>query len=136
MPPKQNSEGPVFTFQEVACMVAAMEVKGVTLAGKVYDLMASLDGNKTASGYEHKFRAVKSRGKELAATLKGEAATPKSKKSPNKRTPASSKKRDRTSYCCLSIDHIHLLTSSASYRIRRRNRWRRRRRGAGHGGRS
>lgn len=106
MPPKKSSEGQVFTFEEMACTIAAMEVSGVTLGNKVYDLMATMDGNRTASGYQHKFRAVKNRAKELAATLKGESATPKSKKSPKKRTPASSKKRDSTSNCCLSITRI------------------------------
>lgn len=104
MAPKEKAEATTFTFQEVACMIAAMNAGGVTLGAKHYNLMAKLDGERTASGFEHKFRAVKARGKELAGDLNDETATPKAPKSAKKATTtASGKKRSsKTSHSCVS----------------------------------
>jgi hypothetical protein len=93
MAPKEKAEAQTFTFQEVACMIAAMNAGGVSLGGKHYSLMAKLDGERTASGFEHKFRAVKTRGKELAAELNDETSTPKAAKSTKKTTTSTGKKR-------------------------------------------
>jgi hypothetical protein len=93
MAPKEKAEAQTFTFQEVACMIAAMNAGGVSLGGKHYSLMAKLDGERTASGFEHKFRAVKTRGKELAAELNDETSTPKAVKATKKPTTSTGKKR-------------------------------------------
>lgn len=91
MPPKTKTDDQVFTFHEVACLMAAMTAKGVILGTKHFDLMASLDGNRSSSGFEHKFRAVKARGKELASELGGEGpGTPAT--SAKKGTPGSKKR--------------------------------------------
>lgn len=91
MAPKDKTDN-VFTFHEVSCLMAAMTAKGVTLGAKHYELMASLDGKRTASGFEHKFRAVKARGKELASELPEGPGTPSAQKSSKKSTPASRKR--------------------------------------------
>lgn len=98
MAPKEKAEAQTFTFHEVACMIAAMNAGGVTLGQKHYSLMAKLDGERTASGFEHKFRAVKARGKDLATELNDEASTPKTTKSAKKTTTSTGKKRGSESY--------------------------------------
>jgi hypothetical protein len=105
MPPKEKAEAQTFTFQEVACMIAAMNAGGVTLGAKYYNLMAKLDGERTASGFEHKFRAVKARGKELAGELAdGTPAPPKTPKSRMKTAATStSKKRGSTCYAIQTL---------------------------------
>jgi hypothetical protein len=92
MAPKEKGEVQ-FTFQEVTWMIAAMNAGGVSLGLKHYTLMAKLDGERSASSFEHKFRAVKSRGRELAAELNDETSTPKAAKSAKKPITSSGKKR-------------------------------------------
>ncbi|KAM0718740.1 hypothetical protein Q7P37_005811 [Cladosporium fusiforme] len=94
MAPKAKKDDVVFSFNEVSCLVAAMQSKGVVLGNKHYELMASLDDNRTSSSFEHKFRAVKARGKELAVELGEGPGTPSAPKSAKKATPGS-KKRDK-----------------------------------------
>jgi hypothetical protein len=99
MAPKSKADAPVFTAETVACMIAVMELKGATLGTKAYQLMAKLDGTRTASGFEHQFRTVKARGKVLAAELSNETATPTAKtpktpKTAKKPATASTKKRN------------------------------------------
>jgi hypothetical protein len=89
MAPKAKADAPVFTAETVACMIAVMELKGATLGIKAYEMMAKLDGTRSASGFEHQFRAVKARGKVLAADLSKESATPTPK---TPRTPKTVKK--------------------------------------------
>jgi hypothetical protein len=98
MAPKEKAEAQTFTFQEVACMIAAMNAGGVSLGNRHYSLMAKLDGERTACGFEHKFRAVKSRGKELATELNDETATLKATKSARKPTTSTGKKRSSKSF--------------------------------------
>lgn len=113
MAPKEKAEAQTFTFQEVACMIAAMNAGGVTLGAKHYGLMAKLDGERTASGFEHKFRAVKARGKELGAELNDGVSTPKTPKSGKKTTTSTGKKRGSefyaTRFFSLNLaDKLHL----------------------------
>jgi hypothetical protein len=103
MPPKENAEAQTFSFETMACILAVMDAKGATLGTKAYELMATLDGNRSASAFQHQFRAVRHRGKELASDLSGETATPtpktpKSTKTTKKPTTASAKKRNSTFY--------------------------------------
>ena len=90
MAPKEKAEAQTFTFDEVACMIAAMNTAGVALGAKHYGLMAKLDGTRTTSSFEHKFRAVKARGKQLATELNDGTATPKA--ADKTKTPASKKR--------------------------------------------
>lgn len=82
-------------------MIAAMNAGGVVLGVKHYGLMAKLDGERTISSFEHKFRAVKARGKELALDLNVESATPKAPKPTKKATAGTGKKRG--SKCCTRL---------------------------------
>ncbi|KAM0708701.1 hypothetical protein Q7P35_005354 [Cladosporium inversicolor] len=84
MAPKEKGEAQTFSFDEVACMIAAMNTAGI------------LDGNRTISRFEHKFRAVKARGKELATELNDGAAVQKTPISATKKAATSTgKKRNK-----------------------------------------
>lgn len=96
MPPKEKSEAQVFTFETMACVLAVMDAKGATLGNKAYDLMAKVDGKRSASAFQHQFRAVKGRSKELVAELGDEGSTPKTPKS-TKKTPTASTGKKRGS---------------------------------------
>lgn len=97
MAPKEKGEAQIFSFDEVACMIAAMNTAGVVLGAKHYSLMAKLDGARTTSSFEHKFRAVKARGKELATELNDGTAVQKTPKSTTKKAATSTgKKRNGT----------------------------------------
>jgi hypothetical protein len=71
-----------FTFEVVSCLLAAMLEHGVILGNRHFSMMAQLDSSKTASGYEHTFRAAKARAKEINASKGGEdgVATPTGRK--------------------------------------------------------
>jgi hypothetical protein len=96
MLPKEKPENQTFTFDEVACMIAAMNTAGVVLGAKHYGLMAKLDGHRTTSSFEHKFRAVKARGKELATELSDGTSTSKTPKTAKKTATSTGKKRGST----------------------------------------
>lgn len=89
-----------FSFDIVACLLAAMADSGTVVGAKQYALMAKIDGSKTASGYEHMFRAAKNRAKEINQQItKGEVdvGTPSGKaKGGSKSTPASGRKRGQS----------------------------------------
>lgn len=95
MPPK--GEATTFSFEIVACLIAAMEKNGQILGNKHFAMMARLDGSRSESGFQHLFRAVKRRGKEIAESLDDADATPKKAKKPA--APASSSKKRRMVHC-------------------------------------
>lgn len=74
-----------FSFDTVAVLVAVIKDKGGSLGMKDYERMASLDGSRGASGFDHLFRKVKSRANEL---LEANGAAPAT---PRKKTPAKAK---------------------------------------------
>lgn len=109
------SELPTFTFDTVACLVAAMTESGMVLGNRHYDHMAKLDGKRTASSFEHQFRKIKARAKELGggngdakatatASPTTKAATPRKKSAGAQKavegsdTPAKDKKRGKWCY--------------------------------------
>jgi hypothetical protein len=99
MPPKEKADAQSFSFETMACVLAVMDAKGATLGTKAYELMATLDGNRSSHAFQHQFRAVKHRGKELASQLGSETSTPtpktpKTAKVAKKPTTASTKKRN------------------------------------------
>lgn len=76
---KTNTQ--TFSFETVAVLVAVLKDKGATLGMKDYELMASLDGTRSASGFDHLFRKVKGRANELLeAKGKGGAVSTPTKK--------------------------------------------------------
>ena len=75
--PGENTQ--TFSFETVAVLVAVLKDKGGNLGMKEYELMASLDSSRTASGFDHLFRKVKNRANELIASKGqgGAVSTPK-----------------------------------------------------------
>jgi len=93
MAPKEKAEGQTFTYETMACVLAVMEANGATLGNKAYELMSKLDGERSASAFQHQFRAVKNRGKELVASLQDGATPAKTPKSAKKAPTSTGKKR-------------------------------------------
>lgn len=98
MPPKEKGAAQVFTFETMACVLAVMDAKGATLGNKAYELMATLDGDRSASAFQHQFRAVKKRGQELVAALNEDTPKPKTPKSAKKAPTSTGKKRGSKCY--------------------------------------
>ena len=104
MPPKEKADAQSFSFETMACVLAVMDAKGATLGTKAYELMATLDGNRSSHAFQHQFRAVKHRGKELASQLGSETGTPtpktpKTAKVAKKPTTASTKSAPSSPVC-------------------------------------
>lgn len=112
----KNSEQ-TFSFEIISCLLAALSESGAVVGSKHYSLMAQIDGTRTQSGYEHMFRAVKARAREIKEQIdKGElgtqkdASTPKGPKTKTSKTatPASgvtkSNKRGEFAVMALPID--------------------------------
>ncbi|KAI7544313.1 hypothetical protein KC331_g6886 [Hortaea werneckii] len=87
-----DKDNKTFTFETVATVVAALQSKGKTLGNREYELMAELDGTRSASSFEHSFRAVEKRAQEIsqngASKNGGKAST--EKPTPRKRAKAGS----------------------------------------------
>lgn len=107
MLPKEKAEAQTFSFETMACVLAVMDGKGATLGTKAYELMATLDGNRSASAFQHQFRAVKHRGKELAAELGNDNANPKTPKSAKKPATTSTKKRNSMFHTLAILPPFH-----------------------------
>ncbi|KAI4953721.1 hypothetical protein J4E91_002569 [Alternaria rosae] len=104
MPPKAAAEktGKVFTADVVAAVLCSTGT--TSLSNKNYEMMSALDGVKTASGFQHDFRSVLAKAKELKARLESgeefELVPPASKR--GQTTPAtlkatSKKRKDMSS---------------------------------------
>ncbi|KAK0302601.1 hypothetical protein LTR01_008671 [Friedmanniomyces endolithicus] len=62
-----STDTQTFSFETVDVLVAALERGGVKLGMSHYTLMASLSGgSRSASSFDHGFRKVKARARELA----------------------------------------------------------------------
>jgi hypothetical protein len=109
MPPKDKVEAQSFSFETMACVLAVMDAKGATLGTKAYELMATLESNRSSSAFQHQFRAVKHRGKELASQLGGDTATPtpKTPKTAKKPATASGKKRNSMFDALTTLRSLH-----------------------------
>ena len=97
----KSKEKPV-EFETVAVLVLAMMETNTILSMKHYDIMASVDGERTASSFDHQFRKIKARAKELQGQIKnGDIATPtKNAKTGSKSaTPATGEKKKGTKRC-------------------------------------
>ncbi|KAK5738303.1 hypothetical protein LTR17_006022 [Elasticomyces elasticus] len=66
-----DASAKTFSFETVAVLIALMDKAGVKLGPVNYQLMASLDGQRTASSFDHGFREVKRRAKEIAVQAGG-----------------------------------------------------------------
>lgn len=130
MPTEQNN-AQTFSFETVAVLVAILKEKSGNLGMKDYELMASLDGTRTASGFDHMFRKVKSRANELLdAKNKGALpATPVKKpaaraKSATPATGKSASEKRRGKFSRRTTLEIRL--ADISYRCKDRQECRRR----------
>jgi hypothetical protein len=77
-----------FDFETMAVVLCAMAESGVTLGTKHYEMMSALDGKRGKDGFQHQFRKVKARAKELQEQIAsggGKIVTPvkKAKANPN-----------------------------------------------------
>jgi len=105
-----NTSNQTFSFEVVACLLAAMAESGVTVGSKYYTVMSQIDPARSSSGYEHHFRKVKARAKEIndmiaSGDIKPAAVTPSKKGEGSKAgTPASgTKKGTKRGKSCLAI---------------------------------
>ena len=76
MPPKAaateaKAADKAFSAEHIAALLAAMAADGSTAPGaKAYSIMSKMDESKSASAWEHTFRPIKKRAKELAEQIK------------------------------------------------------------------
>lgn len=89
-----------FTFETMAVVLYCVLESGVTLGDKHYQLMSALDGSRSANAFNHQFRKVKARAKELKQQAdngtKGETPVKgRARGGGGKATPTSGKKRGR-----------------------------------------
>lgn len=96
-----GKEDSAFSFETMAVVLYCVLESGVVLGDKHYQLMSALDGTRSANAFNHQFRKVKARAKELkqqadnggtatgSTPVKGKARGRGSKSA----TPASGKKR-------------------------------------------
>lgn len=69
-----GAAGKVFSADVVAALLMSFNVTSIGM--KQYELMSALDGTKTASAFQHDFRSVLAKARDLKArTDKGEAFT-------------------------------------------------------------
>jgi len=87
-----DKETKSFSFETVATIVAALQSQGKSLGNREYEMMAELDGTRTASSFEHSFRAVKKRAQEISkkGASKDGGKTSAEKPTPRKRAKAGS----------------------------------------------
>lgn len=87
-----EKENKSFSFETVATIVAALQSQGKALGNKEYELMAELDGTRSASSFEHSFRSVKKRAQEISkkGATKNAGKASADKATPRKRTKAGS----------------------------------------------
>ncbi|CAK4032040.1 Hypothetical predicted protein [Lecanosticta acicola] len=82
MAPKKSASEQTFDFETIALVIYAMLESGVTLGVNHYGLMSAADPKgRTASSFEHSFRNVKKRAKELQTTKGSNLGTSASSKS-------------------------------------------------------
>ncbi|CAI6331508.1 unnamed protein product [Periconia digitata] len=78
MPPKKDdstSSGKMFSESTVAVLLMAMGT--TSISSTQYEMMSALDGDKTASSFQHQFRTVLKKAKELKDRVdKGEKFAP------------------------------------------------------------
>lgn len=69
---KGKGDGPtgkVFSADAVAALLTSLSVSSLSM--KQYELMSAMDGAKTASAFQHDFRSVLQKAKELKAQIDG-----------------------------------------------------------------
>ena len=73
-----------FDFETMAVVLYAMAESGVSLGMKHYEMMSAVDGTRGKDSFNHQFRKVKARAKELQEQAKdGGVGTPVKKTKAN-----------------------------------------------------
>ena len=70
--PRGKAEAPtgkVFSADAVGALLASLSVSSISM--KQYELMSAMDGVKTASAFQHDFRPVLQKAKELKTRIEG-----------------------------------------------------------------
>ncbi|KAK3686278.1 hypothetical protein LTR37_019961 [Vermiconidia calcicola] len=81
-----------FDFETMAVVLYAMAESGVSLGMKHYEMMSAVDGTRGKDSFNHQFRKVKARAKELQEQAKdGGVGTPVKKT----KSPAGAKTTDK-----------------------------------------
>ncbi|KAI4701382.1 hypothetical protein J4E81_003122 [Alternaria sp. BMP 2799] len=110
MPPKASTESGQKVVPADCVSVLLMAIGSTTISKAQYEMMSALDGTRTASSFEHQFRTITAKAKELKARAeqgetfqpvapakKGGQTTPATAKStPKKRKDMSSGSEDAT----------------------------------------
>ncbi|KAI4708950.1 uncharacterized protein J4E92_006518 [Alternaria infectoria] len=110
MPPKASTESGQKVVPADCVSVLLMAIGSTTISKAQYEMMSALDGTRTASSFEHQFRTITAKAKELKARAeqgetfqpvapakKGGQTTPAtSKATPKKRKDMSSGSEDAT----------------------------------------
>ncbi|KAK4560663.1 hypothetical protein LTR86_005241 [Recurvomyces mirabilis] len=78
MAPSTEPTQQTFDFETMAVVLYAMLESGVSLCGKHYEMMSAVDGSRGKDAFNHQFRKVKARAKELQDQAKkgGDVGTP------------------------------------------------------------
>ncbi|PWO20286.1 Fungal-trans domain containing protein, partial [Pyrenophora tritici-repentis] len=103
MPPKATPDASQKMYSADVVAAVLCSTGTTSLSNKNYEMMSALDGKKTASAFQHDFRAVIAKAKELKARVEeGEAFEPVAPASQRKgkklaSTPTTPKKRKPTS---------------------------------------
>jgi len=103
-----SAEQKNFSFETVAVLCAVLQSNGGTIGTAYYDLMSACDGKRTACSFQHEFRAVLKRAREIkdkmgeAGALKPVAPMPKGGRSKKNGSSTSGKKRGQLPYSSMS----------------------------------
>ncbi|KAG9381530.1 hypothetical protein A1F94_007184 [Pyrenophora tritici-repentis] len=90
MPPKATPDASQKMYSADVVAAVLCSTGTTSLSNKNYEMMSALDGKKTASAFQHDFRAVIAKAKELKARVEeGEAFEPPPPHHPKKRKPTS-----------------------------------------------
>lgn len=90
--------------EAVAVLCAAVLANGGTIGGTQYKMMSAVDGKRTASSFEHQFRAIIKRAREIKDTMGTTGVQPVTPKASRSRSTTQSsrsggKKRGLLSRC-------------------------------------
>ncbi|GAB7342521.1 hypothetical protein MBLNU457_g0708t1 [Dothideomycetes sp. NU457] len=87
-----------FSLEIVAVLCAAIQANGGTIGNKHYELMSAIDGKRTASAFQHQFRDVLKRAREIkdmlgTTTIKPVTPAPKRSRNATQTPKSTTKKR-------------------------------------------
>lgn len=93
MADKDKDNTQTFSFDTVAVLVATIIENGGNLGAKEFKRMSALDGNRGEHGFNHMFRKVKARAKEITDQAKADGDLTPVKKTKGAGTGGSAAKK-------------------------------------------